>query len=802
MKVSYRWLATFFPPGAFDDLPPAELARRLTAQGLPVDEVRPAFAAFEGVVLGKVVEAGPHPNADRLTLCSVESGDGARQVVCGAPNVEVGAIYGYATVGSRLPGDREIRRARIRGIESQGMLCSAPELGLGALGGAEGIWRIHGVDENDLGRDLREVLALDDTMLDVDVTSNRGDALSQLGIAREAQWIVGVDLVMPEIRLEEAGESAAARSGVEIRDPEGCPRYFGRLIDGVTVGASPAWLQTRLLSVGQRPVSDVVDVTNFVMLELGQPLHPFDWGRLAGGRIVVRRAEAGERFVTLDGRERALDEGITMICDAERPVAVAGVMGGLESEISERTSTVFLESAHFDPARVSRAVRRLGLPSEASTRFARGVDPALPEIALDRAAAMIAEVTGGRVAPGRVGDDPRGDVPRTRVELRTARYEALIGAPVPAARARGALESLGFEVGGEEDGALTVAVPSWRFDITREVDLIEEVARLEGYETVPAVPLPAPPGAAARGRRQRLLARLSEAARAAGFDESFTPSFVGETALGPAAPLDRLVEIRNPISKADRFLRPFIVPNLARAAAYNLKRGAGRAKLFEIGHAFERMRDEVKESERLALAAAGARFPLDWTRTSPAEYDFWDLKGDLEDLLAAAAGIAPRFVPGEQAWLHPGRQAEIEGPGGVPLGFCGEVHPEVADAWGAERRMLVAEIDLGVLQPEAGELRVETWSREPMVERDVALVVPQAHAAEEVLTAVRGSGLEHLAMVRVFDRYAGPQLAAGHYSLGLRLTFAADRTLTDEEVDGEMKRLLEVLREERGYGIR
>jgi phenylalanyl-tRNA synthetase beta chain len=800
VRVSYRWLASFFPPGAFDDLPAEELARRLTGQGLPVDDVRPAFQPFEGVVLGKVVEAGPHPNADRLTLCSVEAGDGARQVVCGAPNVEVGAIYGYATVGSRLPGNREIRRAKIRGVESQGMLCSAPELGLGALGGAEGIWPIRGADEADLGRDLRAVLALDDTVLDIDVTSNRGDALSHLGIAREAQWIVGMELELPEIRLDEVGEPSASRTAVEIRDPEGCPRYFARLIDGVGVGASPAWLQTRLLSVGQRSVSDVVDVTNFVMLELGQPLHPFDWDRLAGGRIVVRRAAPGERFVTLDGRERTLDEEITMICDAEGPVAVGGVMGGLESEISERTGTVFLESAHFDPARISRAVRRLGLPSEASTRFARGVDPCLPEIALDRAAAMIAEVTGGTVAPGRVGDDPRGAGERPRIELRTSRYEALIGSPVSAERARTALEALGFEA-AEDQNVLSVTVPSWRFDVTREADLIEEVARLEGYESVPAVPLPAPPVAAARGVRQRVLARLSEAARGAGFDEASTPSFVGEDALGPDSTLDNLVELRNPISKADRFLRPYVVPNLARAVAYNLKRGASRAKLFEIGHGFGRRGDEVEESERLALAAAGARFPLDWTRTDSAEYDFWDLKGDLEDILAAA-GIIPRFVAGAREWLHPGRQAEIEGEGGTRIGFCGEAHPVVADSWGTERRLLIAELELDLLPGASGELRVEAWSREPMVERDLALIVPETDAAADVLSAVRGARLAHLGRVRVFDRYAGPQLPAGHYSLGLRLTFEAERTLTDEEVDGEMKRLLDALREERGYEIR
>jgi phenylalanyl-tRNA synthetase beta chain len=804
MKVSYRWLASFFAPGAFESLPPEELARRLTGQGLAVDDVRPAFQRFEGVVLGKVVHAGPHPNADRLTLCEVEMGEGTRQVVCGAPIVEVGAIYGYATVGSRLPGGHAIRRAKIRGVESQGMLCSAPELGLDALGGPEGIWRIAGARESDLGRDIRDVLDLDDTVLDIDVTSNRGDALSHLGIAREMQWIVGLDLALPEIRLEESGEPAARRASVEIEDAEGCPRYFGRLIDGVAVGTSPAWLQTRLVSVGMRPVSDVVDITNFVMLELGQPLHPFDWERLAGGRIVVRSAEDGERFTTLDGRERTLDRDITMICDAEGPVAVGGVMGGLESEVSERTTTVFLESAHFAPGRIARTVRRLGLPSDASTRFARGVDPDLPETALDRAAAMIAEVTGGCVAPGRVGDDRRGATDRPRIELRLPRYEALIGIPVSKEEARRALETLGFDVttGEGERAPLWVAVPSRRFDVTREADLIEEVARLQGYEVLPAVPLPAPPVAPAVEPRQRLLARLSDAARAAGFDEACTPSFVGEDAPGPGSALDNLVEIRNPISKADRFLRPFVVTNLARAVGYNLSRGAARAKLFEIGHAFRLRSGEVEEVERLALAAAGDRFPLDWSQPNAPEYDFFDLKGDLEDLLAAAVGITPVFSTGGRPWLHPGRQAELEGPDGAALGFCGEVHPDVAASWQIDGRLYVAEFDLSVLSAPARDAGVQTWSREPAVERDLALVVPEGDLAAQILATVSEAGLGHLSGVRVFDRYAGPQLPAGHYSLGLRLTFEADRTLTDAEVDGEVKRLLDLLRKERGYDIR
>ncbi|MGH7563663.1 MAG: phenylalanine--tRNA ligase subunit beta, partial [Gemmatimonadota bacterium] len=401
MNASFRWLGELFPGGELDGLTARELAARLTMQGLAVDEVRRPFGEISGVVLGKVLEASRHPNADRLTLCRVAAGDGERQVVCGAPNVEVGVIYPYAPEGARLPGGREIRRARIRGIESEGMLCSAPELGLDALGSAEGIWPVEGAVERDVGRDLVDALDLDDEILEIDVSSNRGDALCHLGIAREAQWHAGAEARLPARRP--ATEGLVSDFTVEVEDREGCPAYLGRLIRGVTVGPSPAWLQIRLLALGLRPVNNVVDATNYVMLECGQPLHPFDAEHLTGRSIVVRLPRPGETIVTLDGRERALDPVTTLIADAERAVAIGGVMGGLDSEVGRGTRNVFLEGAWFDPARIGRSSRSLGLRTDAAIRFARGVDPAITAVALDRAAALIVAIAGGEVAADRVG---------------------------------------------------------------------------------------------------------------------------------------------------------------------------------------------------------------------------------------------------------------------------------------------------------------------------------------------------------------------------------------------------------------
>ncbi len=797
MNISYRWLGEFFPPGALSALAPEALAGRLTEQGLTVDDVRPAFPRFQGVLVGRVLAARPHPEADRLTLCTVTTGDGEREIVCGAPNVEEGGIYGVAVEGARLPDGRKIRRSKIRGVESQGMLCSAPELGLDALGSADGIWRVPGLTDTALGRDLWEALGLDDWILVVDVPSNRGDLLSHLGVAREIQWIADAPCAPPALDLHEDPDAppAPGRVSVQVDDADGCPGYLGRVIDEVQVGPSPGWLQIRLVAVGMRPVNNVVDATNLIMLECGQPLHPFDRERIAGGGIVVRRAKLGERFVTLDGKERELDPAMTMIADHEKAVAVGGVMGGLDSEVTAGTRVVFLESAHFDPASVARTARKLGIASEAAVRFGRGVDPALSPVALERAAGLIAELAGGRVARGRVGIEARSEP--HYVALRLPRAAALIGREVSDDEARGALEAIGFSITADAAGTMAASVPGWRFDVAREADLIEEIARLTGYGSIPPAPLPVPPLAPAATEREGTLERLAQGARGAGFDEARTPSFVAEDVLGSYHPIDSLVEIRNPISKAERFLRPFVFTTLARSVAYNVARGAGRVKLFETGHAFR----AGEERRAAALAAAGSRFPLDWSAPDPPDYDFFDLKGDVEDVMERVAGRAPSFAASEIAFLHPGRQAAMVDEEGRPIGFCGELHPRVAEAWGMDGRLYVAEWDLDVMERPAAVLSADI-PREPSVERDMALVVPGGVASADVVAAIREAGVEHLAAIRVFDRYEGPQIEAGHYSLGVRLTFQAGRTLVDEEVDREMERLVARLAEERGLRLR
>lgn len=795
-------MSSFFEDGALDAIVANELARELTDHGLAVDEVRPAFDSFEGVVVGRVLEVSPHPKADRLTLCTVDAGKGEQRVVCGAPNVEVGALYGYAVPGSTLPGGRTIERATIRGVESEGMLCSAPELGLDALGSAQGIWAVPGLDDGVVGGDLREILEIDDTVFVFDLTSNRGDAMSHLGVAREVHAITGARLAMPAVALAEPVGAEFEGVGVAIDDIEGCPLYRARLVEGVTIGVSPAWLQLRLAAVGQRPISNVVDVTNFVMLEVGQPLHAFDFERIRGV-VTVRRAGEAERFTTLDGEERELDSSMTMITDERGSIAIGGVMGGAESEVTEATTRILLEGAHFAPWRIRDTSRALGLATEASIRFARGVDPEIAGWAIDRAATLIAAMTGATPVTSQVAADARPRDESAPIELRVSRAERVLGRSLTVEEVRGALDSLGFSIEASKNGVLRVTSPSWRFDIQGEVDLVEEVGRVVGYDSIPLAPLPAPAVAPHLPEEEERSERARRMMTALGFDEAYTPSFVTDRVLGAVTDVSKLVEMKNPIAMDSRWLRPYLFPGLGQSIAYNLNRRASRVRLFEIGETFLRAEsgDAPIERRRLAFAAAGARRPLDWSATDDAALDFFDIKGDVEDLLNAFGTGRVAFVTSGRFYLHPGLQAAIVC-GGVEIGFCGQVHPEVTEIWGSPAPVFVAEIDFNALPARVEPVTVTVPSREPATSRDLALVVPDSDTAEEVVSIIRSANVEDVEAIEVFDRYRGPQVGEGTYSLGIRVVFRSVRTLTDEEVDGRVSSMIERLQRERGYRLR
>jgi phenylalanyl-tRNA synthetase beta chain len=802
MNVSVRWLMAMVPGLELDT---GRLAERLALRGAPVEGISSPGAGLADIVVGKVVTAGRHPNADRLTLCTVDSGNGVVQVVCGAPNVKVGAFYPFAPVGSVLPGDFKLKRAKIRGEVSEGMLCSAKELGLGT--DHTGILQVEG--DFTPGESFIEALGLDDDTLDVEVTPNRGDLLSHIGVARELAAEGEGRVVLPAIPGEPGielayveGAPAVESRGVSIRidDPDLCSRYLGAVIRGVTIAPSPPWLEERLRGAGARPINNVVDATNYVLLEMGQPLHAFDLGRLAGSGIVVRRAGGQERkFTTLDETERDLDPDMLMICDVERPVAIAGVMGGLHSEVEDKTTEVLLECALFDPKSIRGTRKALGMSTDASYRFERGVDPEGMRQAVERCVAVILATAGGEV-DGPVLDCRPVDFEPPIVPLRVSRAEHLLGIFFEAADLRRLLTPLGFEVVDQADDTLQVRVPGYRsYDVTREVDLIEEVARAHGYDEFPAELGPYRPGTVPDDPMFVLEDELRAALASWGLLEAHTPAFAPEG--------EGDVEIANPLATTEPYMRSSLLPALLRRVEHNLARGNRDVRLFEIGTSFRRAGSGKPPHEETHVAAVltGRSAPPHWTRDDVA-YDVWDLKGLLEDVSAKAyrggARVHPAF--GEVGpRLDAGLSFTVVDASRAVLGHGGRVADGVVDApawagdvWALELR-LPAEVSarpvIGYVPP----------PHLPSVERDLALLVPHRVTAEDVVSLIGDAAGGELEALELFDLYTGEGISEATRSLAFRLRFRSrERTLKDKEVDKAVKTVLRRLQEELGVEAR
>ncbi len=784
MRVSMKWLKDYVEV----PVSPTELAERLDMTGTAVEGMHTAGESLDGVVVGLIVEKVRHPEADRLWVTTVDVGDDSpRTIVCGAQNFEAGHKVPVALVGAVLPGGIEIKRAKLRGVASEGMNCSPHELGLG--GEHDGLMILP--PDAPVGVPFSEWTGTSDTILDLEVTPNRPDCLSMVGVAREVAAVLGTTLSVPEINVDEKGEPASDACRVEIDDPELCPRYAARVIRGVRMGPSPAWLAERVIAAGARPISSVVDVTNYVMFETGQPLHAFDLATLSAGddgraAITVRTAAPGERLTTLDGVDRELRHDTLLICDASGPVALAGVMGGASTEVSDGTVDVLLESACFEPASISRTSRSLGLVSEASMRFERTVDREGCIAALDRAAALIAEVAGGTVAPGAVDAFVRPMPPRT-ITLRIERLEAVIGEDIPGGDVESILRALGCAVCAYAD-RLEVTIPTCRPDLEREIDLIEEVLRVWGMERI----TPTLPGGRGRAggltREQRVRERVGEVLRACGLNETMTYAF-GDPAdterSRMALPADELpVELLNPMSKEQAILRRSLLPGLLRSVAYNQRRGVVDVHLCEMGSVFRTSPGRKQPKERLMVAGvlAGAWHRPVWN-DPVVPLDFFDAKGVLETLARELAVERLKVRAAEVAHLQPGRSAEIL-LGGEVVGWLGEVHPVVLDEFGADAPVVAFELDLGRLTRAARDTRpFSEPPRYPAVELDVAIVVDEQVSAEELARAIRSAGGTILAGVRLFDVYRGKGVAEGRKSLAFELQYrATDRTLSADEV--------------------
>ena len=778
MIASINWLSALLGRA----LDPTETAHQLTMLGATVDAVDPVHQDLGDVVVALVEDVGQHPNADRLSLCIVNAGGTPVEVVCGAPNVRAGAKYPFAPVGATLPGGLTLDRRKIRGVFSNGMLCSARELGLGTE--HQGILELQ--TEAAPGTRLLDAMPLADTQLTLDITPNRPDLLSQRGVARELAARLGASVRLPEFpgaptvlaprRVGATGTVAGVE--VAIEDTEGCPRYIAAVIRGVHVGPSPDWLQTRLRSIGARPINNVVDATNYALHELNQPMHAFDLQRLRGGRLVIRRARAGERLTTLDGEARELSTAMTMICDGEGPIAVAGVMGGANSEVSDVTTDVLLECAYFDPARVRRTRRDLRMSTDASYRFERGTDLIGLAGAVRRAIELIVAVAGGTQAEAALDLWPEPVQPRT-VFLRPDRVAHVLGVDVRRAEIEKLLASVGFTVAPKDD-RLAVQVPGWRPDVTREVDLIEEVARLHGYEAFPVELRPYRPTAVPSAPSEGLAARVRRLLTGLGCHEART------NPMGPAGG-DEAPAIVNPLSSEDAHLRTGLIPGLVRSVAYNWSVQQRDVRLFELGRVFRQVECSVpEETQRVAAVLTGARQPAHWSASQAVpDLDLWDAKGMFEEVVRLLGVPGWSMGPDEDRWVV--RDAE-----GAVRGWAGALEAD-APRWAG--RLVGFEVDLEVADTRAR--RFEPLPTLPPADRDLALVVPagvSAAAVEELLCRVGGSRLES---ARVFDEYRGEGLQGR--SVAWRLVFRdPERTLRDEEVDAEVERILATLRDELG----
>ena len=797
MRISLKWLSEMV---AGDVPAPEEVARRLTAVGLEVEAVERLGAGLAGVVAARILASDKHPNAEKLSVTRVEAGQGeALQVVCGARNYQVGDVVPLATVGAVLPGGMKIEKAKLRGVESFGMLCSARELALAE--DASGLLILP--PDVAPGTPIARALGLEDVVLEVNVTPNRPDALSHLGIARELAALLGAPVRAPAARLAEAGAPAAEAVQIRIDAPEKCARYTARIIEGVEIGPSPAWLARRLEACGVRSISNVVDATNLVLLELGHPLHAFDLERVAGHQIIVRTARPGEHITTLDGKDRALDPDDLLIADRDRGSALAGIMGGGDSEISDGTSRVLLESAWFQPSTVRRSSRRHGLKTEASYRFERGADPGMVVPAVDRCAALIAELSGGKVRPGVVDVNPRPLRP-PEVRLRWHRPAEVLGMDVPRDEAEQILTRLGFQERRADAEGATWTVPSWRVDVSLEEDLIEEIVRTRGYDAIPetlpsnAVETPSEPDEA------RALARIRAALEAAGFSEAVNFSFLAARELEPfgeaVATGDGTgralgVALKNPISADLAVMRTSLVPSLLRNAVYNRRQRVEDLRLYEIARTYHPNPSPQAQpsSEFLQVSGVllGRRHPVGWAVGGDMA-DFYDAKAAVSGILESLgiAGVAWK-APGD-GWLHP-RHSAVLSAGADVLGDVGELHPRVAQAFDLPRGVLAFELHIDALLRAARLVpRYRPIPHLPAVLRDLAVVVNEAVAAEAVEAVIREELL--VEDVTLFDVYRGAPLKPGTKNLALAIRYRApDRTLTDAEADAAHKSILERL---------
>jgi len=793
MLVPLEWIRQYVDC----DLPVEQIAERLTLAGLEVEGIESVGAPMPNVVIGHILSIEKHPNADKLVVCEVDVGGATKCIVCGATNMKVGDKVPTALVGATMPGGFTIDKRPLRGVSSEGMMCSETELGVGE--DADGLLILP--DDAHVGTRFDEYAKLADKVIDISLTPNRPDCACMVGIARELAALLGGRLREPSTEVVENGPPVDDLTGVDVPDADLCPRYAARIVTDVTVGPSPMWMAERLRRGGLRPINNVVDATNYVLLELGHPLHAFDYDKLGENRIVVRRARAGESIRTIDDVERELTDDMLVIADATKPVALAGIMGGMDSEISDGTRRVLLESAYFLPQSIRRTSKTLGLMTEASYRFERGADIELLPRALDRSAQLIAELAGGRVATGTIDVYP-SPIPRREVTLRPNRARRLLGCRISTSRMKDSLTQLGFDV-AERDKHLVVTVPTRRVDVSMETDLIEEIGRLHGYDRLPGSAVVRPDIVTRDRRRHDMRNIVRGTLAAAGFSETISYSFISPQLAADAGFADhtgRMLRIRNPLSSEQSVMRMSLIPGLLGAVRANHRRGRPDCRMFEIGRVFlpregHSLPDEI---ERLAFAASGLATAKSWDAASQ-QTDLFMLKGVVE-ILADRLGIsATGFAPHDYPSLEPGQSFSVEFDGSA-VGCLGTLSAAVS----GEDGTFICELDIhDLIARPVAERQYSFVSQYPPSYRDLAVVVPENVPAGDLEATLRAAAGETLAELRLFDLYRGRQVPAGRKSLAYSLTFVHNqRTLTDQEIDTVIETIIKQLADKHDATLR
>lgn len=791
MKFSEQWLREWANPAISTD----ELAHLLTLAGLEVESIDPVAGEFSHTVVGQVTAIESHPDADKLNVCTVDAGqDEPLQIVCGASNVAVDMKVPVALVGAKLPGGMMIKKAKLRGVPSFGMLCSEAELGLAAS--ADGLLALPA--DAPIGADVRDYLHLNDNSIELGLTPNRGDCLSLAGVAREVGVVARTAVNVPVV--PEIIASVETSFPVQVEASDDCPRYVGRVIEGINRDAvTPMWMQEGLRRSGLRSLGPVIDVTNFVMLELGQPMHAFDLDKLNSG-ITVRHAVAGERITLLDGQEIDLSAGTLVIADGQGPLALAGIMGGSDSAVDDTTQNIFLESAFFNPLSIAGRARSYGLHTDSSHRFERGVDPQLQRKALERATGLLLKIVGGQAGPMiEVASAEHLPQPAT-ILLRRQRIQRILGTVVADSEIEDILTRLEMTLSATEEG-WNVVPPSFRFDMDIEVDLIEEIARIHGYESLPssrakssAIMQPQPEGRVAISRLQQILV-------VRGYQEAITYSFVEPGLQKSLDPETTPVRLSNPISEDMSVMRTSLWPGLIKTLAYNLNRQQSSVKLFETGLTFVQQGDDLVQERCIAGLISGPLMPEQWGE-SARDVDFYDLKGDLSALLSTTGNVdSYQFEPAAHPALHPGQCAKIL-QGGKAVGWIGAIHPAVEKAIGINQRAFVFELQLSCFE-QAAVPHFSPVSKYPAIRRDLALVIDVKTTAAELEGVVRDVAVASLKGFHLFDVYVGEGIDSGRKSIAFGLTFQdQSRTLEDGDIDRALSQILSALTDQLGATLR